>query len=339
MLRPLQDWKKWTGYDFYIFFSVVVGLVCTDPTNLPDREFYEALREFSNAISLMYHERFSMTIYERAKRAVENFATFYKERFGVELCTWKFHMFQHLHQYLLAHGSGMYTDSFNVERVIGGMVRSVTSRRNQVAQIVSNHLLKFHSRPLDCIHEFDKDVIKFLVRIGASKRTNARFTKKALNKVEGRVGIREEEELRDHGVLDVGGDVAQGVTRVDRLKVGKVMLTSTLYNHTGRIWDSFVFLNDRDPAQILDMFAVSDTTERFFLKVRLFQKIPTMKFSVTGPVVNYPDYQFPAVELDEVKYLEVTSDLLVMKAMPSPYTRPDTKEDCTFLSVLTTSLF
>lgn len=345
MMRSLDDWQSYTGYDIYLFFSIAVGLLCADSALLQDRLLYEVLRHFCNAIAFMYHDGFCDEVLQRAEEAVQDFATSYKARMGVSACTWKFHVFQHFIRYLRAlRASAKSTDSFNMERTLGSLVRSVTTRRNQGPQLIANFLIRWHSEPLQLIDHLDEDVLKFLGKAGAEKRSAARHCVRVRKWLDDSHDT--DNDLHDlfmNGAVDSAEYDETEVHVVTRIKIGAITLTSTRFGHKGRIRDHYVLMRDAVAGEVSDIFFVSGPNQSdYYIKVKPYKRFSELIHGPTRRLVRFPRYQFPAEESqDPPKFFKITPELLLMKALRHPrykWNGLNGPERYYFLAVLSTAL-
>lgn len=169
-IRSLADWANWAASDHKTFLSTGVALLCLKLRNLgPDLLLYNTLRHLSDAVHWLEYGRITPAIIELATEAVQNFATNALKAFGPKFCTWKFHIFQHMPEFLKRHGALFFLDTVILETMLGDMKRSITTRRNEIKQAVVNFLIKHHLFLHMEANTFRPQVVSFLRNLGLDK--------------------------------------------------------------------------------------------------------------------------------------------------------------------------
>jgi hypothetical protein len=144
----LGEFQYWKAIDFHNFLLFELAVLASDESIITDTEYYEMLVHLANVVYYLYHGRQTEELLTKAEGELRLFAESYKRILGPTNCTWKFHVFQHLIELARKHGPAFLWDAFMNERLLGYIVRDITTARLHVVQASRNFMLRNQSKYL-----------------------------------------------------------------------------------------------------------------------------------------------------------------------------------------------
>lgn len=319
-----------------------VGLVCADKRIIEDDEFYDVLRYLTNSVGAMIQPEITEEDMENAQENMEKFSFDYKDYFKERACTWKFHMSQHLVEFIRLFGSAAYFDNFNLERLNGELVRRVTTRRNHMKQLVDNYLLKNHSEPLQRRETYHEKTKKFLHNLGI--KTVKSFENKwcGCDEEVPFAHMSEFEDVADFRMNfpDLNNSFIRRQTCVSKRTV---VVTSEKFVHHGKVDNSYILLRRSLMGRVVEILEVKSQIEgisRFFLHMEVLTRSEVRPDASsecedgTPRSRTLPDNQFIAEETGEYVWTEVQDGDLVQQMFHGYTTFIVDEEEREFLFVV-----
>lgn len=317
--KPLRKYKnEWKAYDCYEFLMHNVAQMCSDETILINTQIYECLIHLSNIVYLWHHERITSDVIDQTKEEVKKFIKRFKSLFTEEYMTYKAHVLQHIPDFMRLHGSGTYTDGFNLEKFISCCKKLTTTTRVHANQITRNFLLKHQSPVLQAMETFcepAKAVLRenevfneeFFIKFGDAVRKNHE---------DQRIPEDKKEVLRDFVMTSLKRDIKEmSVTRVIQMSRNSILLESEHAKHRAntKVDDSFIQVEGFIFGRIVEIFHLPEM-DKFIIIMRKYERIhPRMS---NGCLIEYPMNQFPYQKPRKDNYFTflLSKDLLIQKA-------------------------
>ena len=307
-----------------MFLLAEVAVICTDQNVLPNELIRKSFVYLADATYWMHYGDPTEETKKKASESLERFHKTYFHCYGMTATIPKEHEHQHFDMYLRWHGLAYCWDSFNLERAIGLLNKSVTTRVNHADQLVTNFLVRFHSRILNNLEEHDADAREYLTDLGydssffVTLSTMCTFespepmpTHYVQCIVEYLTSGRE--EFFDDVALNstIERSVVQ-LTRVSRLKFRNQILTSAAFVHSGNVNDSYVQVGGQIFGQMEELCEV-DKSGCFVMLVRKYQKI--VMPNPAGRPVELPHNQFPVRPTNDLVVFSLNDKLFVQKIL------------------------
>lgn len=289
-----------------------------------DDKLYKTLVYLSNAVYYLHYGRQSPSIMAKARMNIKLFAAEYRRYFGKGACIPKYHWFQHFADFVAIHGSAFLFDSFVLERFLGFLKRRVTSSVNQIKNVISTFLLKYHSPLLNHTDRFDKLNSKSSMRetirdMGFDLSyftTLGCYSKKMLEGNLAAVPIDHDRLIRDYLKVEKAGLGLENakLVRHSRIKFRNVLLTSEMFHHKKNIRDCYCVCNEDYPGKIVDICSVvADDQELYLIVVKKHEK---KTFTTRGGLLLLsPDNQFPVEETNELQVFCLEDALFLQKVL------------------------
>jgi hypothetical protein len=322
-MRAYEEYENWKAEDFRQFLLLGVGSICSQRRFLPDSDLYNVLWSLSNAVSSMLNPRQTQLQIQKARGHLIQFVDFYTKRLGMGWCTWKFHIFQHFVKLLIEHGSALFWDGFFREDIVGILKLGLTTKRNHDEQAVTNFLLSHHTHPY-------REKCEESERMKAFRSSCKRGRATSLSPVAVKIIDKADEEVLDEEKDDVlsscGSFVSSWdvpVTRVLRCRRNGVVLTSKRFQHRGLVNDSFIYLDDSNFGQIVEIFRIGEENvqnDKIVIKIRKFERV---HLTNGNEEITFPEFQFPVNETEEFAFKLITRTVAVQKACMGSYDHHD----------------
>jgi hypothetical protein len=314
---------NWTALDYFTFLMAEVAVVCSSPSVLPDRLLYKALVYLANAVYYLHYGKQSRGTQKLAHDNVALFSRWFVKSLGTSHCTHKFHVFQHFPEFLPVHGGAFLFDSFNLERLLGLLKKNITTRVNHVNQGVTNFLLRFHSPLLRSTAQYSESGREFLDSLKLDTSFYLNLSTLCLDVPKGQVNSTISPlhaQLFKDKLLKLFPEnetihAFAGLKRASRILHRNFILTSSLFQHTGQVNDSYCCVDERCVGQIVDICFTAEHGTCMIL-VQQYRRIIIKNFS--GIPVLLPDNQFP-VSVDpstaQLKVFVLSDNLFIQKAL------------------------
>jgi hypothetical protein len=313
MPPSLEKLARWTALNHYVFTTTQVALVCADPKVLPSRKMYSALVFLANAVYWLNYGKPSNQTRSKAKSNLIRFAADYLDVMGKKHTVPKYHYTLHEADFLDEHGPVYLYDSFNLERFLHDLLKTITTKRLHEDQVVTNFLLKFFSTSLSETEMYGDEVIGFLEDLGINCSKNfCKLGSASLDKTKASEKVSQESLSLLCSFLDIPED-GRSKSRfqvVKRMKFRNLTLTSARFMHTGRVNDSYVQVDELCYGQIQEIVQVDDS-DRFLVILHEYRK--EMMYDDTGFHVFYPDNQYPVLPTERYKVFELSDKTFVQK--------------------------
>lgn len=310
--------SEWKAYDQWEFLTHNLAQLCSDETIITDTQVYECLVHLANIVYLWHQERITAQTIESVRSEVKNFCKCFKSVFTEEYMTYKAHVLQHIPDFMVLHGSGTFTDAFNLERFISCTKKLMTTTRAHMNQIARNFLLAHQSPVLQCIDSFSEAAKETL-------RENNVFNEVFFNKFGDTVKTKHHNQTIPEDKKELLHDFIKSslkkdpndvcVTRVIQMCRNSIILESEHAKHRSNtaVDDSYIQVDGSVFGRITEIFYLDDTDE-FIIILRKYERIYPVMQSGCRQVypINQIPYQRPA-EDDNFIFL-LNKNILIQKA-------------------------
>lgn len=313
--------KNWTALDYYGFLLTDIVLLLLDSAVLENRTMYRMLVYLANAVYYLHYGKQSDAIRAKAQKYIVKFSRWYCKVYDEFGMIPKFHLFQHFGEMLRLHGAACFWDSFNLERFLHVLGKSLTTTVNHMDQASMNFLTRHHCPDLQskAIRTYTGSTKKVFKRLGYDVQNFALMKCVPLDK-RGRGG----KKLSRTRVSDnyakyfkrFLGNVHSRIKlwQVKKMKFRNLALTSRFFPHreAQRVRDCYVCLNEKHFGRIADMCEV-DGTDLHLLLLQIYKRPVVVNrggFQILFPVNN-----FPVEPTEKYMVFAMNDDLFVQKAL------------------------
>lgn len=317
LLPSFTEAKHFKAIDNHNFLTVFVGPLLSDETSFRDRELYQVFVHLANAVYWLMYSRPDETVRTKIKLEVEAFAESFKNLFGSDRCTYKFHLFQHFPRYHEKYGPMYLWDSFTFERLLGIAKRKITTTRLRMEQCSRYFFIRYQCRLWKNRGRFSGKTAKALKQLGLVDDLVGHWTIKVIKAstidCEPTDSVRravEEECLRRN--------VNSAVTvtcEILRLRFFNLELTSENTRCSGRTNDSFIQIDGVHYGQIKVMFEV--TGGKYVIVLQKYSRDEEVLDRSLCPL-RFPDNQFPVKRTSELYAVFLVKDILIQKVHVVP---------------------
>lgn len=312
-----RNYTAWRGYDYYQLLIHDVALLFSDETIITEEKFQKVVFLLSESVYYLCHGRMTDGIRYLARRKVEEFSEKFKEYFGPEWCTYKFHVFQHTPDLADRHGPAFLWDDFNLERINCIAKNMVTGTRGQMGQVSKHFIIRHHSDVLQDPTCYQESVQEQMKKIGFHQEVFYTYDDFITDEKDEPLDGRLFDEFKTYLVqanLCEGSDLPPH-TRVTRMvRKNVVVLTSEHYKHRGMVRDFYVQVEGKVFGIVKEILYCRDLA-RFFLIIGKYVKYDALYSK--GNVVLHPVNNFPYRTTDEIVVFELNDDLFIQKAQIS----------------------
>ena len=303
---PVSLFHKWNAYDELQFILHSTALLCSSEEELPSHDVYVVLVHLANIVYLSHLGRISEDIIEQVEEELKKFYKALKTTFKEEYLTHKVHVMQHIPHFMRMHGSGMWTDGFNMER-LNLFTRNLTNAtNNELGTIVRNFIIKYHGSIFKDVNQFQPKVQALLHKLGVDTTLfGYHFVDKVSKEHAVQVVPHEAknlilQELVKEGICSrpFGEQNLKRLISINRK--GAVLETREAWHpEDSKVRDSYIQVNGKVFGQIIEIVAAkvesNPEEEKFVFVMKKFQKIQRI-MDHEGAVIQYPINQFPYIE-------------------------------------------
>ncbi len=334
VMMSMTEAGIWIGVDTYLFLLTRTGLLAAYPDFVTD-EFYEMVVTLSNMMYYMNYGRVTEGIINMVESLGNKFGEQWLEVMGEALAWWKFHILCcHFYQLMRAFGEAQHFDAFVSEFMLGQMVRMSTSRVNLAVQVAFNTLMRFHSTFDRFLPYFGESTKMWLKGMGVQQSGSPQLSIFAIKRSTGEQAKVPENELQVLNSMSafsgLQDELSQdNVKRVTKVRFGAMCLTSSRYQHIGKVNDSFVQVEGEFFGRIQEMYEVQhgELPETvFIIKVHAYNVVGPLFHSDAGDVIKFPVNQQPREPSDPpcFAHFSLAPSLFIQKVVISDflYTRP-----------------
>jgi len=303
---PISLFHKWNAYDELQFILHSTALICSDPLELRNHNVYVVLVHLANIVYLSHHGRVTEAIIQKVEEEIKAFYVALRETFKQEYLTHKVHVMQHIPHFMRMHGSAMWTDGFNMER-LNLFTRNLTNAtNNELVQIVRNFIIKYHGSAFKNVNEFQRKVQALLHNMGVDTTIfGYHFCDKVRKEHAVQVIPNEAKELIIQEIVTrriaTRNFAAKNLKRLISInRKGVILETREAWHpNDSMVRNSYIQVNDSCFGQIAEIVATkveaNPEEEKFIFVMTKFRKVPHIQDS-EGAVILYPINQFPYVE-------------------------------------------
>lgn len=314
---PMINYSAWKAYDYWEFAMHNTAQLCSDETIITNTQIYDCLMHLANIGYLWHLDQVTPEIIEQTREEVKKFCKCFRAVFTEEFMTYKAHVLQHIPDFMALHGSGNFTDAFNLERFISCCKKLMTTTRAHAGQITRNFLLKHQSPILYKLDSFSETAKEVLRENGVF---NEEFFSKFGNVIKKQHAIQDipddkKRVLSDFIKTSMKKDLEQlHLTRVVQMCRDSIILESEQAKHraNSKIDDSFIQVEGSIFGRIVEIFHCLET-DRFIIMMRKYERIYPRQ---SGCLIEYPLNQFPYRKppVDDYFTFFLTDNILIQKA-------------------------
>lgn len=294
---PISLYAKWNAYDEFQFILHSVALLCSDKLVFPNQKVYKVLIHLANVVYLAHYGRTTEDVIEKVEEELKIFCRKLKKTFGEEYCTHKFHVMQHIPHFMRMHGSALWTDGWNMER-LNLFTRSLTNAtNNELGNIVRNFLIKHHGSIFKNIGTFQNKVQKLLHKLGIDTTVFGFHFQDKVKKVHPSPLITSEAKtlaIQEAVTQNIGVQAyaEAHLVRITSMIRKGVILESNKATHMegSKVRDSYIQVEGEHFGEIEEIFSLKEEdnpqVEKFIIVLRKFKRQNATY--ETGEVVRYP---------------------------------------------------